>query len=115
MNTKDIVKKIKGIYERRRVAIYALSLNYAATALQYFRQQQGSNTYWNNQTYDAMNRVFTDAEIKGDTISWGMAHGVSYGIALELANNGRHAAIAPIMRRFAPRFFRDVQGLYSDN
>lgn len=115
MDTSKAVKNIKSIYERRIAALYALSLNYAAISLNYFRQAQSNNKFWNNQTYDAMNRVFTDAQIQGSTISWGMAHGVAYGIALELANNGRHAAITPVIRRFAPRFFRDVQEIYSDN
>lgn len=104
-----VKQNIRLIYERRRAAIYALSLRYAGLAINYFRQQQAGGAFWNNQTNQAKDRMFTDAYILGNIIGWFMAHGVEYGPYLELANDGKNQAIRPVINRFAPRFFRDVQ------
>lgn len=111
-----VVRNInEGLFVRRRAALYALSLNYAALAIQYFRSQQDRGRFWSNQTFQAKDRMFTDAFEEGDTVvGWFMAHGVSYGPYLELANDGVHAAIRPTIKRFAGRFFQDVQRLYRD-
>jgi len=105
---------IKNIYERRKAAIYALSLYYAGLAINYFRQQQNNGAYWTNQTNQAKDLMFTDAFIEGDIIGWFMSHGVEYGPYLELANNGQNEAIRPVIQRFAGRFLQDVKELYSD-
>lgn len=105
----------EGLFIRRRAALYALSLNYAAMALQYFMREQERNRFWDNQTFQAKDRVFANAFEQGDTVvGWFIAHGVDYGVYLELANDGVHAALRPVIQRFAGRFFRDVRRIYGD-
>ncbi len=116
MSVRDDVgrvsRRIKGIYERRRLAVYALSLSYAARALNYFRQNQDNNAYWSNRTYQARDRVFADAQIEGDIVSWFIAHGVDYGVYLELANNRLHEALRPTIVHFFDDFKKDLESLY---
>ena len=109
-----VSNRIATIYLRRRAQIFAISLRYAALAIAYFRSQQAGNRYWVNQTNQAKDRMFTDAFQDDDVIGWFMAHGVQYGVYLELANDRQNEAIRPVIQRYAGRFFRDVRSLYSD-
>jgi len=43
-----------------------------------------------------------------------MAHGVQYGVYLELSNDGKNAAIKPTMNKWVPLFLTAVRSLYSD-
>lgn len=40
-----------------------------------------------------------------------LAHGVDYGVWLELAHGGKNAIIAPAIDAFAPRVWRDIQNM----
>lgn len=111
-DTNKAVKRIEGIFEKRKAAIYAISLNYAAIALTYFKTQQAGDGFWNNQTADAFRKVFTNAFIEGDVIGWFIAHNVEYGIYLELANDRQNEALRPVIKRFAGRYFDSVAKLY---
>jgi len=107
-----IVKaNISSLFEKKKVKIYATSLDYAARAINRFRAQQGSGVYWNNQTNDANKLMFSRAFIEGDTIGWFLSHGVSYGIYLELANDRMNEAIKPLIEVFAQPFFDAVRKL----
>jgi len=114
MSVESVKKNIGFIFERRKAAIYALSLRYAALAINYFRAEQSGGRFWNNETKTAKDTMFTNAFIEDDVIGWFMAHDVEYGPYLELANNRQNEAIAPVIKRFAGRFFRDVKELLSD-
>jgi hypothetical protein len=108
----DVKRNIADIYNRRVAAIYALSLEYAAIALRYFRQVQSGGGFWQNRTSEALNRMFSNAFRDGNEIGWFMSHGVSYGVYLELANDRKHEAIRPTIQRFASRFINAVKRLY---
>jgi hypothetical protein len=111
-DTRKVLLRTRKIYERRRLAVYALSLNYAAQALRLFQERQSGDLYWNNQTKQAYQRMFANAEMTEKVVSWFMAHGVDYGIYLELANNRAHEAIRPIINELYPRFREDLERLY---
>lgn len=112
MNVNPVVKRVTTIYERRAAAVYATSLEYAAIALRYFRQVQDTGGFWENRTSEALNRMFSDAFKDKNEIGWLMAHGVDYGVYLELANDRRNEAIRPIIQRFSGRFFKAVEKIY---
>lgn len=114
MNEDVVAKNIGLIYERRRAALYALCLKYAGAAINKFRADQRSGRFWNNRSGTARDTMFTDAFIEGDVIGWFMAHMVEYGPYLELANNGRHQAIRPIIAEFLKPFLDDVEKLFKD-
>ena len=108
------LNKTESIYERRKTALYALSLEYAARALNDFRRRQAQEEFWRNQTFTAMNLVFADAFATGNIIGWFMAHGVEYGVYLELANDGKNQALRPVVIGQAKQFFADAESLYKD-
>lgn len=105
LTTKQFNDSVNNILKRKKAALYALALNYAAKALNYFRRQQASEVYWKNQTFQAMDEMTTGAIREKDVIGWFMAHGVEYGPRLELANNGQNEAIKPVIDHFKDDFF----------
>jgi hypothetical protein len=111
-NATEIGNNIANIFERRKAAIYGLSQQYSALALQYFRRHQEGNEYWNNQTSDAMNTMFTRTFKEGDSVGWLMAHHMAYGVYLELSNDGRHEAIRLVITIYANKFLKALDNLY---
>ncbi len=114
LNTRQFNNNIGRLLERRKAAVYAICLRYAAKALNYFRRQQSGEAYWKNQTHQAKDRMFSGGFKESDIYGWFMAHGVEYGIELELGNNGRNEAIKPVIDHFKADFFADIGKLYHD-
>ncbi len=106
------IRRIEGIYERRRQAALAISRQYALKAIAYFQKQQENNRYWINETDQAMNRMFTKAFLDLNSTGWFMAHGVDYGVYLELANNRKNQAIKPVIDTFKEAYLHDIQSLF---
>jgi hypothetical protein len=119
MDASGVVRNIGSIFEMRRAAIYALALQFAATAINYFRSVQPSKPnspgkFWHNKTAQAAARFFTGADYTSDAVRWFVAHGVPHGIYLELTNDRRHEAIRPLIQRYVGRYLDKVKGLYAD-
>ena len=119
MSVTQVTKKIKSIYNRRRIDVYALSLEYAAIAINYFWSVQppkpdSQGMFWYNRTGQAAARMFTGAEVTENIVSWFMAHSVQYGVYLELSNDRKHASINQVIRKFVGRFYSDLGKLYRD-
>lgn len=126
----EISRNLGAIYARKRAAVLALCLEYAALILKEFRVQQlvgpgggswidryngrGAGRYWNNQTESAARLVFSDAFIDDDDLGFFIAHMVEYGVYLEIANDRRHEALRPLIEKFYPLFLRDVRAIYDD-
>jgi hypothetical protein len=43
-----------------------------------------------------------------------LAHGVDYGICLELAHEKKNAIIAPTINKFAPEVVEDLRGIMGE-
>ena len=91
--------------------LFALSLSYAGKAINQFRAFQDGNVFWDNQTNQAQNRMFSNAFIEKDVVGWFLSHDVEYGVYLELANDRQNEAIKPIIEILAPQFFADARKL----
>jgi len=115
MSIVNDINKVKGnitnIYSRKVAGVYALCLEYCALALRYFRSAQAGNKFWKNVTNQAMDRMFTNPFKTSAYIGWLMAHGVKYGVYLELSNDRRHEAIRLVIQRFAGRFLEAVKDI----
>ena len=108
---------IRDIYGRRLAALYALALASAGYTIRSFRARQPAargarGKYWTNRTGQAAARMFTRAFREQRQIGFLMAHGVPYGVYLELKDNRRNEAIRPEIEKQAPRFFEEARKLY---
>ncbi len=111
LDTKPFERNFSNIINRKEAALYALSLKYAAEALNYFRQQQETGAFWENQTNQAMDGMIAEGIKESDVVGFFMAHTVEYGPYLELANNGQNEAIKPVLEHISRPFFEDVRKL----
>ena len=107
-----VKKNVSAAYDRKRKAALAICLQYAAIAVQYIRQAQASNAFWQNQTGAAKDTLFGGSTKTKEYIGWFIAHGVQYGIYLERANNRQNAVLVPTIARFYNRFQTDIKKIY---
>ncbi len=114
LETRNFSDTISNLLERKKAAVYAICLRYATEALNYFKQQQAGEAYWKNQTFQAMDEMTTGGIREKEIMGWFIAHGVEYGIDLELGNNGRNEAIKPVIDHFKADFFADIGKIYHD-
>jgi len=94
-------------------------LRWAAEMLNRFRRDQPAapgtkGKFWNNQTGQASARMLTRAIKYSDGAAFRMQHGVNYGVYLELANDRRYQAIAPMILEVYPLFNQELKDLYAD-
>lgn len=108
----SVKKNISAIYQRKKNAALALCLEFVGIALQYVRGAQASNTFWTNQTGSAKDLLFGGTISTAQEIGLFLAHGVEYGVYLELANNRKNAALFPAIVRYYARFAGDLEELY---
>lgn len=116
MGTAEDVNRVKKniltAYERKRVLLFALSLDYAGRVINDFRQlQENAEFFWENQTDQALKTMFTKAYQDDDEIGFFMSHMKIYGIYLELANDRQNEAIRPMIAKWAPRFFKAARAI----
>lgn len=71
------------------------------------------NRMWTDRTGDARRRLTAYLRSTNDGYRIYLAHGVDYGIWLELANEKRFAIIEPSIRLKSPEIIRHFQGLMS--
>jgi len=112
MNEQQVLATIFTLQERKRLAIIALCKNYATLVIQDFQNKQANNKYWNNQSGFAKDLMFAQEFEEGSVVGFFMAHAVEYGPSLELANDGKHAALRPTMESFLPQFKKDLQTIW---
>lgn len=103
---------VKDIFDRRVAALYAEAQRLAAEALAELQDQQRDNQFWNNETFQALQRLFADAFQDDDAVGFFLAHGVEYGVYLELANNRQNEALRPMIEKYALKFKLFAQELF---
>jgi len=86
-------------------------------ALLNFQMQQrisphSFGNFWDNQTAQAAAGVFSNAFKDERSVGWFLAHGVFYGVYLELANDRKHEALRPIVQQYAGKFLEDIKKIY---
>lgn len=85
-------------------AIYAVCQRRAPEIQNWMRQ----NAPWTDRTGNARQGLNTQIEASQDEIALFFAHGVFYGIFLELRNSGRYAVVNPALDHWGPIIWQDV-------
>ncbi len=91
---------------RKRAGQVALLLNIAGHA----EAAMKDGAPWTDRTSNARNGLTADVNLPGtkkDTLS--LAHGVEYGVFLELANAGNNAIVNPTAEIIAPLVSKSVK------
>lgn len=94
--------------ESIRAGVRTLAHRYAAEIENYMK----ANAPWTDRTSNARQTLTATVEdISMDMVQITLAHGVEYGIYLELAHAGVWGIISPTIDVFGPRLWADVQRL----
>lgn len=92
----------------------ALVLMYAATKASEIESKMKQNRPWTDRTGLAKARLSARvSQPNKNTIRITLAHGVDYGIWLELAHGKNYAIIAPTIRDEGPRVVKDLDDIMS--
>lgn len=92
----------------------ATILMYSATKASELQSKMKNNRPWTDRTN--MAKALLNAKVsqpKKDLVRITLAHGVDYGIWLELAHNKNYAIIAPTINQEGPRIVGDLKDLMS--
>jgi hypothetical protein len=120
MSAADDARRVSiGIADRvqkSKLAILALAESHRGAMQDEFlnnqpAQQGAVGKYWTNRTSDARNRVFSEVINKADAVGFFMAHGIDYGVYLELANDRQNEALRPLIEKYGRAFIERVRKL----
>lgn len=90
-----------------RAGVFAIAQRYAGEIEAYMKD----NAIWTDRTANARQTMAAEAFQLADMARIVLAHGMEYGVYLELANGGAFAIIGPTIDVFGPRIWADVQEL----
>lgn len=100
--------------DKMAVKLGAVILMYSATKAQEIESKMKLNRPWTDRTNMAKTLLSCRVSQPSKTlIRLILAHGVSYGIWLELAHGKNYAIIAPTIREEGPRIIEDLNDLMS--
>jgi len=88
-------------------ALYALAQQTALEAI----NEAKHNAPWEDQTTTARAQLFTTAYRSDEAVGFFLAHGVQYGVYLELANDRKYEILRPTIRAFGQQFYIGVRRL----
>jgi hypothetical protein len=88
-----------------RVGVEAIAMRWAPDIEAWMKE----NTPWTDRTGNARQNLRTEVVDLTSEIVIMLAHGMEYGIFLELAHGGKYEIIGPALDRFAPLVLADVQ------
>jgi hypothetical protein len=73
--------------------------------------QSKQSAPWKDHTGNARNSIFGQSEVKGTDVTGYHGIGVSYGLYLELSNQGRYRVLLPTRDWLRPRLFGFLYGI----
>jgi len=100
--------------DRKKAATIALAQNWAGRLEGQMKSEQASGTYWINRTHAALQGLSGQASVGRDAVRIVLAHGVDYGVYLELARDGQNAILGPTLNAAAPRIYRSYERLWKE-
>jgi len=115
-DSRRIAVNIGAKMEKTKIALIALAESHRGAMQDEFLSNQSAGQgvvgkYWTNRTSDARNRVFSEVINKADAIGFFMAHGIDYGVYLELANDRQNEALRPLIEKYGRMFIERVRAL----
>lgn len=109
-NSSTLKKNLDNMSQKLGAAL----LMYAATKADELKGKMQTNRPWTDRTSLAKLRLNASvSQPNENTIRITLAHGVEYGIWLELAHGKNYAIIAPTIQQEAPRVIEDLDNLMS--
>lgn len=108
LNLSDIYEHLERLPDAVETAVMA----YGKTAGEKLRARAVEDRPWTDRTAHARQRLHSDVKRIDTGIRIILAHGVEYGIYLELAHEKRYAVIYPTLLKEGPGVMRGLEGLF---
>lgn len=106
---------LKKNLDKMTTKLGAVVLMYSATKASEIQSKMQQNRPWTDRTGKAKATLSAKVSRPSETlIRTTLAHGVDYGIWLELAHEKNYAIIAPTIDKEAPRIIDDLNDLMSN-
>ena len=105
---------LKKNLDKMGMKLGAVILMYASTKASEIQYKMKVNRPWTDRT--GMAKALLTCRVsqpKSDIVRLTLAHGVNYGLWLELANGKNYAIIEPTVREEGPRIIEDLNDLMS--
>lgn len=105
---------LKNNLDKMSLKLGAVILMYSATKASEIQAKMKVNRPWTDRT--GMAKTLLNAKVSQPnqtTVRITLAHGVDYGIWLELAHEKNYAIIAPTVKEEGPRIVSDLENLMS--
>ena len=107
VDASDMLRKLAEFEGKAPIAIHM----YAETAAKKLESSAKDHAPWTDRTGHARQRLTGKSEAVSNGYKLILAHGVDYGIWLELANEKRFATIAPTINREGPNILKGFEHL----
>lgn len=105
---QGVIRNLRNWEVRRRAAIVALAQDWAGT----LEGQAKINAPWRDVTGHARGGLRGEIVVGRNQVIIALAHSMSYGVYLELANDGRHAILKPTLDAAIPDIYRTYKRLW---
>lgn len=105
--SKELTSNIKALPAKVNTAIAAVTDAYAAQG----ENEMRKNAPWKDRTSAARNGLHAKATHVAGRHTVTFAHGVSYGIWLEVRWAGKYSIVGPTIRTTSRLLMRDLRGL----
>jgi hypothetical protein len=116
-DARSVSQSIKDHYGPRfKASLEAMALAHLGAALDHFARVQRTGPgnpgrFWNNQTGQTAERVFGESFKDDKSVGFFMAHGVKWGIYLEIANNRQNESLRPLIEIYGNSYIVAVREL----
>lgn len=91
-------------------ALYALAQGVALEALNSAKE----SAPWNDQTTSARRLLFAEAFQEDKAVGFFVAHGVQYGVYLELSNDRKNEILRPTVEEYGAKYLIGVRRIVGD-
>lgn len=105
---KDLGRAVSEFGEK---LVYHALVSYLQAHAAEIAQQMRREAIWQDRTGAARHKLVASVETNGSQVSLYLAHGVPYGVFLELSHGGRYAIVGPTTMRVGPQIMRGMAGL----
>ncbi|MDH4127371.1 MAG: hypothetical protein OEV44_01360 [Spirochaetota bacterium] len=112
-----VKQRISETFKRKQAAVFIVASQYAGLSKEYFDREQNTGIgnpgrFWVNRTDQAADSFFCIPFVDGLDVGYRVAHNKDYGVYLELANDRKHEAIRPVIKRYKNEFIKSVRSIY---
>lgn len=106
-DAKDLLTKLTSAQSKTQTAITM----YAQEGAKKFENYAKSNRRWRDRTGHARQRLLGYVEKSNNVVRINIAHGVKYGIYLEMAHEQRFAILKRTVEAVSPEVLKGFKGL----